>query len=138
MNQCREGRRNISKGIPFSMELERHLFSCSACRRFARAEQILGLLSEFRQPLAVVPEDFVERVMSGLTTKGEPKSSFALMALRWAAAILIFSMAAGYGFSISEDNSKSMQEVASVTSVEQVTSFTTDHILTDEVESLGF
>lgn len=129
MNQCRKVRSAIFQEIPLSVDLEQHLFTCSACRRFVRAEQIIGLLSELRQTPTVVPEDFVERVMSGLTAKRRSKSGFVMTALRWAAAILIFSMATVYGFSTSEQSAQGVRQVALLT---------TGYISIDEVETLGF
>ncbi len=129
MKQCSKVRSAISQEIPLSVDLEQHLFTCSVCRRFVRAEQIIGLLGELRQTATVVPEDFVERVMSGLTTKRRPKNGFAMTVLRWAAAILIFSMATVYGFSTSEQAAKGVRQVALLT---------TGYISVDEVETLGF
>jgi predicted anti-sigma-YlaC factor YlaD len=130
MNQCHKVRSAISQEMPLSVDLEQHLFTCSACRRFVRVEQIIGLLSELRQtPTTVVPEDFVERVMNGLNTKRGPKSGFAMTVLRWAAAILIFSMATVYGFSTSEQAAKGVRQVALLT---------TGYISSDEAETLGF
>jgi anti-sigma factor RsiW len=98
--------------------LEQHLFACPACRRFVRSEQILNLLHESRQGPASVPPDFVERVMLGLAEEKErPKTASAgLKVMRWA-AVLLFSMAAGYGFSVSTDVAKSVEWTASVTVV---------------------
>jgi hypothetical protein len=56
--------------------------------------------------------------MSGLAEREEeePRARFGLEVMRWA-AILIFSMAAGYGFSASEDAAKSVEWTASLTVV---------------------
>jgi hypothetical protein len=64
---------------------------------------------------ASVSPEFVERVMSRLVEREEekPKARFGLEVMRWA-AVLIFSMAAGYGFSIS-DAAKSIEWAASLT-----------------------
>jgi hypothetical protein len=66
-------------------------------------------------PAPVSPE-FVERVMSGLPEREEeqPKAWFGLQVMRWA-AVLMFSMAVGYGFSVSEDAAKSVEWTASLT-----------------------
>jgi len=66
-------------------------------------------------PASVSPE-FVERVMSGLAEREEekPKSRFGLEVMRWA-AVLMFSIAAGYGFSVSENAAKSVEWAASLT-----------------------
>ena len=116
MKDCRRIRKAVSQTSPLPAELEQHLFACPACRRFVRAEQILGLMHEIRQVPALVSPKFVERVMSGLAGREEeqPKGRFGLEVMRWA-AVLIFSMAAGYGFSVSEDAIKSIEWVASLT-----------------------
>ena len=118
MKDCRRVRKPVSQNSPLPAELEQHLFACPDCRRLVRAQQILGLLDEFRQVPASVSHDFVERVMSGLAGREEeqPKAWFGLEVMRWA-AVLMFSMAAGYGFSISEDAAKSVKWAASLTVV---------------------
>jgi hypothetical protein len=118
MKNCRRIRKAVAQNSPVPSELEQHLFACRACRCFVRAEQILGLLHEFRQVPASVSPEFVERVMSGLAEREEeePRARFGLEVMRWA-AILIFSMAAGYGFSASEDAAKSVEWTASLTVV---------------------
>jgi anti-sigma factor RsiW len=118
MKNCRRIRKAVAQNSSLPAEMEQHLFACPACRRFVRAEQILGLLHEFRQVPASVSPEFVERVMSGLAEREEekPRARFGLEVMRWA-AILIFSMAAGYGFSASEDAAKSVEWTASLTVV---------------------
>jgi hypothetical protein len=118
MKNCRRIRKAVAQNSPVPADLEQHLFSCPACRRFVRADQILGRLHEFRQVSASVSPEFVERVMSGLAEREEaqPKARFVLEAMRWA-AILMFSMAAGYGFSVSEDAAKSVEWTASLSVV---------------------
>ena len=118
MKECWRLRRAVSQNTPVAAELEQHLFACPACRRFVRSEQILNLLHESRQGPASVPPDFVERVMLGLAEEKErPKTASAgLKVMRWA-AVLLFSMAAGYGFSVSTDVAKSVEWTASVTVV---------------------
>src|SRR5215510_15528872 len=118
MKDCRRIRKAVAQNSPLPTELEQHLFACRACRRFVRADQILGLLHEFRQVPASVSPEFVERVMNGLREREEeqPTAWFGLQVTRWA-AVLIFSMAAGYGFSVSEDAAKSVEWTASLTVV---------------------
>jgi anti-sigma factor RsiW len=118
MKNCRRIRKSVSQNSPLSAELEQHLFACPVCRRFVRAEQILGLLHEFRQVPASVSPEFVEGVISGLAEReeGQPKAWFGLEVMRWA-AVLIFSIAAGYSFSVSEDAAKSVEWAASLTIV---------------------
>ena len=118
MKNCRRIRKAVSQNSPLPAELEQHLFACPTCRRLVRAEQILGLLQEFRQVPASVSPEFVERVMSGLGEReeGQPKAWFGVEIMRWA-AVLMFSMAAGYGFSVSVDAAKSVEWAASLTVV---------------------
>jgi len=118
MKNCRRIRKAVSQNSPLPAELEQHLFACPACRRLVRSQQILGLLHEFRQVPASVSPDFVERVMSGLVEREEkkPKARFGLEVMRWA-AVLVFSMAAGYGFSLSTDTARSAEWAASLTAV---------------------
>jgi anti-sigma factor RsiW len=116
MKDCRRIRKSISQKSPLPAELEQHLFACPACRRFVRAEQILGLLDEFRQVPAAVSAEFVERVMSGVARRQEeqPQAWFGLGIMRWA-AVLMFSIAAGYGFAASKNAAKSVEWTASLT-----------------------
>jgi anti-sigma factor RsiW len=118
MKNCRRVRKAVSQNSPLPAELEQHLFTCPACQRLVRSQQILGRLHEFRQVPASVSPEFVERVMSGLAEREEekPKAWFGLEVMRWA-AVLMFSMAAGYGFSVSEDAAKSIEWAASLTVV---------------------
>ena len=118
MKNCRRIRKAVSQNSPLPAELEQHLFACPACRRLVRAQQILGLMHEFRQVPASVSPEFVERVMSGLAEREEekPKARFGLEVMRWA-AVLVFSMAAGYGFSLSTDTARSAEWAASLTAV---------------------
>ena len=115
MKDCRRIRKAVSQALPVPAELEEHLFACPACRRFVRAEQILDLMHEFRQAPASFSPEFVERAMSGLAGREEqqPKGWFGLEVMRWA-AVLVFSVAAGYGFSVGESGTKSIEWVASV------------------------
>src|SRR5215813_11079347 len=118
MKDCRRVRKPVSQNSPLPAELEQHLFACPACRRLVRSQQILDLLDEFRQVPASVSHDFVERVMSGLAGREEeqPKAWFGLEVMRWA-AVLLFAIAAGYGFSVSENALKSVEWTASLTVV---------------------
>src|SRR5262245_10223087 len=118
MKDCRKIRKAVSQNLPVPAELEQHLFVCLACRRLVRSQQILGLLHEFRQVPASVSPEFVERVMSGLTDreKKQPKAWFGLEVMRWA-AVLVFAIAVGYGFSVSEKAAKSVEWAASLTVV---------------------
>jgi hypothetical protein len=118
MKDCRRIRKAVAQNSPLPAELEQHLFGCRTCRRLVRAQQILGLLHEFRQAPASASPEFVERVMSRLAEREEekPKAWFGLEVMRWA-AILMFSIAAGYGFSVSEDAAKSVEWTASLSVV---------------------
>ena len=77
-------------------------------------KQILGLMHEFREARASGSPEFVETGNERLVRREEhqPKR-FGLGIMRWAAA-LMFSMAAGYGFSVSEGGTKSIEWVASL------------------------
>ena len=116
MKDCRRIRKAVAQNSPLPAELEQHLFACPACRRLVKAQQILGQLHEFRQVPASVSPEFVERVMNGLREREEeqPKAWFGLQVMRWA-VVLMFSMAVGYGFSVSEDAAKSVEWTASLT-----------------------
>ena len=116
MKSCRRIRKAVSQNSPLPTELEQHLFACPACRRLVRSQQILGLLHEVRQVPASVSPEFVERVMSGLAEreKEQPKAWFGLEVMRWA-AVLLFAIAVGYGFSVSENALKSVEWAASLT-----------------------
>src|SRR5262245_6267691 len=115
MKICRMIRKAVSQKSPLPAELEQHLFACPSCRRLVRAQQIMSLLHEFRQVPASVSPEFVERVMTGLAEREEePKARFGLEVMRWA-AVLMFSIAAGYGFSVSENAAKSIEWAASLT-----------------------
>jgi anti-sigma factor RsiW len=116
MKDCRRIRKAISQNSPLPAELEQHLFACPACRRLVRSHQILGLLHEFREVPASVSPEFVERVMSGLAgkEKQQPMGWFGLEVMRWA-AVLMFSIAAGYGFSVSKNAARSIEWAASLT-----------------------
>ena len=118
MKDCRRIRKAVAQNSLLLAELEQHLFACPACRRLVRAQQILGLMHEFRQVPASASPEFVERVMSGLAEREEekPKARFGLEVMRWA-AVLVFSMAAGYGFSLSTDTARSAEWAASLTAV---------------------
>jgi hypothetical protein len=115
MKNCRRVRKAVAQKLPLPAELEQHLFACPACRRFVRAEQILGRLHEFRQAPASVSPEFVERITSGLAEREgkQTKVRFGLEIMRWA-AVLMFSMAAGYGFAVSADAAKSVEWTASL------------------------
>jgi predicted anti-sigma-YlaC factor YlaD len=114
MKDCRRIRKAVSQALPLPAELEEHLFACPACRRFVRIEQILGLMHEFRQAPGSSSPEFVDRVMSGLEERVEEQpKKFRLEVMRWA-AVLVFSVAAGYGFSVWESGTKSIEWAASL------------------------
>jgi anti-sigma factor RsiW len=130
MKDCRRIHKVVSQNSPLPAELKEHLFACPACRRLVRAEQILGRLREFRQVPASVSPEFVERVMTGLAKREDeqPKAWVGLEVMRWA-AVVIFSIAVGYGFSVSEDAARSVAWTASLTVVPSPVS---------SIEILGF
>jgi predicted anti-sigma-YlaC factor YlaD len=114
MKDCRRIRKAVSQALPLSAELEEHLFACPGCRRFVRVEQILGLMHEFRQAPGSSSPEFVDRVMNGREERVEEQpKKLRLEVMRWA-AVLVFSVAAGYGFSVWESGTKSLEWVASL------------------------
>ena len=112
MTTCRQVQKTIRRSHFLKGERERHLFSCEKCRAVARAERALGLLAEWSEPPAAVSEDFVERVMRGLP-RPDPGSALSWpAALRWAAAILLFAAAAGYGYRAASSAAADAERVA--------------------------
>jgi hypothetical protein len=75
-------------------------------------------MHELGQAPASVSPEFVERVMSGVAEreKEQPEARSGLAVMRWA-AVLLFSMAAGYGFSVSEAAAKNIEWVASLMAI---------------------
>ncbi len=82
-------------------------------RPFARppSADIEGL-SAFAAGPAEVSPDFVARVMRGLPSRPDRESRLA-GAWSWAAALLIFSAAAGYAFSVAQQTEDSVTSVFS-------------------------
>ena len=71
-------------------------------------------MHEFRQAPGSSSPEFVDRVMSGLEGRVEQQpKKFGLEIMRWV-AVLVFSMATGYGFSVWEGGTKSIEWVASM------------------------
>lgn len=112
MKECRGVGRAIRRQTPLAGAQERHLFRCDGCRALARAERLLGQLGEFREPTPAADEDFVGRVMRGLDAATAPAPSPTAARLRWAAAILLFAAAAGYGFRAADQASPEPEQVA--------------------------
>ena len=80
--------------------------------REGRKDEELAGLSVFALVPAAVPSDFVARVMRGLPVGPEARKS-RMELWRWAAALLIFSGALGYGFSIAEQTADSVASLSS-------------------------
>jgi hypothetical protein len=78
-------------------------------------------LSAFSLRPAAVPADFVARVMRGLPREAGREPERAGL-WRWAAALLIFSAAAGYGYSIAEQTSDLVASVTSAAAPDSETS----------------
>jgi hypothetical protein len=114
MIACRVVRGAILRREAVTPELERHLFSCHACRSLARAERVMDQLEGYREPQVKVPPGFVERVMRGLPKVLDRGSRVAAAEslLRWAAALLLFSLAAGYGLAAAERGAQDTEQVA--------------------------
>jgi len=118
MNPCETVRRAVRLGRRLSSEEEQHLFGCSGCRRRSRserAERELDGLAELVSPETRVPADFVARVMRGLPLAVPSHPAFE--AWKWAAALAIFSTAAGYGYTVWSDTVAAGQQVATTSSV---------------------
>lgn len=82
-------------------------------RRGAPGED-LDALSAFALAPAEVPPDFVASVMRGLRAESESgRERPRFGSWKWAAALLIFSAALGYGFSIAEETADSVASLAS-------------------------
>ena len=113
MKPCREFRRILKTEGRLSSGSEQHLFACPACRRHARHERVereIDGLAALPLSETAVPPDFVARVMRGLPAaapRRRPESRWA-----WAAALAIFSVAAGYGYTVWTDSAAAGQQVA--------------------------
>ena len=113
-DSCREFRRALKSGERFASRAEQHLFACPACRRHTRNERVereIAGLAGMSSPEASVPPDFVARVMRGLPA-AEPARR-AVSPWAWAAALAIFSAAAGYGYTVWTDSVAAGQQVSS-------------------------
>jgi predicted anti-sigma-YlaC factor YlaD len=114
MNTCREFRRALKAGERFPSRAEQHLFACPACRRLTREERVereLASLAGMPSPEVPVPPDFVGRVMRGLPAAEPARETVPRWA--WAAALAIFSAAAGYGYTVWTDTVAAGQQVSS-------------------------
>lgn len=113
MNPCREFRRALKTEGRLSARSEQHLFACPPCRRRSREERVereISHLGAVSAPEIAVPPDFVARVMRGLPTPAARRPPSARWA--WAAALAIFSVAAGYGYTVWTDSVAAGQQVA--------------------------
>ena len=113
MNPCREFRRALKTENRLSFHSEQHLFGCPGCRRLSREERVereIENLAALPLPETAVPPDFVARVMRGLPAKAPERRVAARWA--WAAALAIFSAAAGYGYTVWTDSVAAGQQVS--------------------------
>jgi len=113
MNPCREFRRALKTEGRLSPGSEQHLFACPPCRRRARQERVereIDGLAGLPLVETAVPPDFVARVMRGLPAAAPRRRPEARWA--WAAALAIFSVAAGYGYTAWTDSVAAGQQVA--------------------------
>jgi len=113
MNSCREFRRALRSAGAVPPESEAHLFSCPRCRRATREERVEREIDGLRflaSPEATVPPDFVGRVMRRLPAN--PGLRAALPRWAWAAALAIFSVAAGYGYTVWAESMAAGQQVS--------------------------
>ena len=103
MNELRNGR-------PFSRE--------------GKKDEELDGLSAFALAPAPVPAEFVARVMRGVPREpGRRATDPGLW--KWAAALLIFSAAAGYGFSVAQETADSVATI-SASSSDSITALLTN------------
>jgi hypothetical protein len=112
MNPCRRLVATLRTGAPLSPEDEQHLFGCDRCRlraRVERREREIASLARLAPVELSVPRDFVARVMRGLPRRRAPLAG----AWKWAAALAMFSAAAGYGYAVWTETISAGQQVAS-------------------------
>jgi hypothetical protein len=117
MKPCARILRMLSGEEALTAELERHLFCCEACRKAVRVEQLLGSLGAVgtgARSVSEVPPGFVEGVMKGLDREVVRPERKARAYLGWAAAALIFSLAAGYAFARTEETASALDQAASI------------------------
>lgn len=125
MSLCRRVSTLLAAGAPLGADAEQHLFACRRCRRRARSERVdreIAALGRPPAPEAPVPPDFVSRVMRGLP---RPRVFAAPPAAwKWAAALAVFSAAAGYGYTVwSETLSAGQQVTAPAPAPQEETAF---------------
>ncbi|HET9794221.1 MAG TPA: hypothetical protein VFS34_07145 [Thermoanaerobaculia bacterium] len=117
MSPCRRVSAALRAGVPLAPDAEQHLFGCDRCRRVARTERIQREIEMFARPPAIeapVPPDFVARVMRGLP---RPRAFPPIAGVwKWAAALAMFSAAAGYGYAVWAETISAGQQVASTSS----------------------
>jgi hypothetical protein len=130
MKACKEIHRQLRLGTGLGPADEPHLFVCPACRKRARSDraerEIEGLATWSSSPaMAVVAPDFVSRVMRGLPLVSPARARKSVAYARWAAALAIFSAAAGYGYTVGADTAAAGQQVAtpSAPSSDDIASF---------------
>lgn len=117
MKPCARIGRMLLGEEALTADLERHLFVCEACRKSVRVEQLLGSLAAVgsgSRPLSDAPAGFIAEVMRGLGRPAEPPERRAGVYLGWAAAALLFSIAAGYAFSRTEEAATALDQAASI------------------------
>lgn len=128
MKPCREVRRQLRSGTGLGPGEEQHLFACPPCRRRARserAEREIESLASWGPSAAAVAPDFVPRVMRGLPLSSARRTRPPVSLGKWAAALAVFSAAAGYGYTVGADTAAAGQQVAAVSpsSGEEIASF---------------
>jgi predicted anti-sigma-YlaC factor YlaD len=117
MKPCETVHRAVKAGRGLSSGEEQHLFGCPRCRRQSRSERVdreIDALAGLASPDPVVPPDFVARVVRGLPSEIPKRPVFE--AWKWAAALAVFSVAAGYGFTVWTDTIAAGQQVAATSS----------------------
>jgi len=111
MSVCRSTRIAVESGCALAPEQERHIFSCRECRSLARAERVLSRLAEL--PGAPSPSAFfVSAVRARLHSRPARNRIRRRRAVSWAAAILLFAVAAGIGSRIEEQSGDRLSDLA--------------------------
>lgn len=89
--------------------IEKHLEKCNECRReYQELKEVFHILSN--HPMVLPPEDFTEKIMNRINTKGRSNKLNSMIIRKWgisfvAAGLLIFVLNTSFGYS-TEDISR--------------------------------